>query len=61
MNGMRRKIAGKRPSEIREMGALKEEPVTMEDFMQAIQKINPSVAPQDIKRHEEWLKVYGSV
>lgn len=27
---------------------------------QAIRKINPSVSPDDIKRHEEWLKVYGS-
>lgn len=62
MNGMRRKIAGKTPSEIREMSkdALKE-PITMEDFMQAIVKINPSVAEKDIIRHQEWLKVYGSI
>lgn len=36
MNGMRRKIAGKTPAEIREMS--KEEmkqPITMEDFLQA--------------------------
>jgi hypothetical protein len=30
-------------------------------FMQAINKINPSVAQKDVKRHEEWLKVYGSI
>lgn len=29
--------------------------------MQAINKINPSVAQKDVKRHEEWLKVYGSI
>jgi hypothetical protein len=35
MNGMRRRIAGKTPSEIREMSkdAMKE-PVTQEDFLQ---------------------------
>lgn len=37
------------------------EPVTAEDFAAAMKKINPSVSPVDIKRHEEWLKVYGSV
>lgn len=29
--------------------------------LQAIHKINPSVAQKDVKRHEEWLKVYGSI
>jgi hypothetical protein len=29
--------------------------------LQAINKINPSVAQKDVKRHEEWLKVYGSI
>ena len=29
--------------------------------VQAIHKINPSVAQKDVKRHEEWLKVYGSI
>lgn len=62
MNGMRRKIAGKTPAEIREMSKDDmKEPITMEDFMQAIHKINPSVAQKDVKRHEEWLKVYGSI
>ncbi len=62
MNGMRRCIAGKTPQEIREMSkdAMKE-PVTMEDFLAAISKINPSVAPKDIIRHEEWKAVYGSI
>lgn len=62
MNGMRRKIAGKTPAQIREMSkeAMKE-PITMEDFIQAIAKINPSVGKNDIKKHEEWLRVYGSI
>ncbi|EFJ44801.1 katanin catalytic subunit, 60 kDa [Volvox carteri f. nagariensis] len=64
MNGMRRLVAGKTPAEIK---ALREagkdsfkEPVTSEDFQQAIRKINPSVSKEDIKRHEEWLNVFGS-
>ncbi|WIA42532.1 hypothetical protein OEZ86_008515 [Tetradesmus obliquus] len=62
MNGMRRKIAGKTPAEIREMSKDDmKEPITMEDFIQAINKINPSVAQKDVTRHEEWLKVYGSI
>jgi hypothetical protein len=120
MNGMRRKIAGKTPAQIREMSkdGMKE-PVTTEDFLQvsrisnlmrvwvggaegadkgapatpcpasrlagsrvlaaacclahcaslprplnpsqAVTKINPSVAQKDVMRHEEWLKVYGSI
>ncbi|PNH08795.1 Katanin p60 ATPase-containing subunit A-like 1 [Tetrabaena socialis] len=64
MNGMRRLVAGKTPAEIK---ALREagkdsfkEPVTSEDFQQAIRKINPSVSKDDIKRHEDWLAVFGS-
>lgn len=38
MNGMRRKIAGKTPAEIREMSKDDmKEPITMEDFMQVCQ------------------------
>lgn len=62
MNGMRRKILGKTPSEIRSMSkeAMKE-PITMDDLVQAISKINPSVAEKDIRRHQEWLAAYGSI
>mmetsp|Transcript_34267 Transcript_34267/g.61825 ORF Transcript_34267/g.61825 Transcript_34267/m.61825 type:complete len:574 (-) Transcript_34267:400-2121(-) len=67
MNGMRRVFRGLTPSEIRlarEGGAgisATEEPVTAEDFDQAIRKINPSVSRKDIERHETWLNEYGSV
>lgn len=64
MNGMRRKIAGKTPDQIREMSRDKEamkEPIRMEDFLQAVRKINPSVAERDIKRHEDWLRDFGSI
>lgn len=37
MNGMRRKIAGKTPAEIREMSKDEmKEPITMEDFIQVM-------------------------
>lgn len=64
MNGMRRLVAGKSPAEIlalREAGKDKfQEPVTLEDFQQAMRKINPSVSKEDIKRHEEWRSTYGA-
>ncbi|KAI8464204.1 MAG: P-loop containing nucleoside triphosphate hydrolase protein [Monoraphidium minutum] len=64
MNGMRRRIAGKTPTEIREMSkdAMKE-PITQDDFLQAcaIAKINPSVGEKDIQRHLNWLQEYGSI
>jgi katanin p60 ATPase-containing subunit A1 len=62
MNGMRRKIAGKTPAEIRAMPKeAMTEPVTQGDFVQAIAKINPSVGERDVQRHEKWLREYGSV
>ncbi|KAG2497959.1 hypothetical protein HYH03_004220 [Edaphochlamys debaryana] len=64
MNGMRRMVAGKTPAEILAMrqagNHMGKEPVTSDDFVQAIRKINPSVSKEDIKRHEEWLAVFGS-
>ncbi|PNH08297.1 Katanin p60 ATPase-containing subunit [Tetrabaena socialis] len=63
MNGMRRRLAGKTPAEIKallgEAGADDfKEPVTSEDFQQAIRKITPSVSKDDIKRHEDWLEAH---
>jgi katanin p60 ATPase-containing subunit A1 len=61
MNGMRRKIVGKRPDEIRAMK--KEEvaaPITMEDMSQALKRISPSVSKEDVERHLEWLREFGS-
>merc|ERR1712216_310413 len=51
MNGMRRKIIGKRPEEIRAMS--QEEvaaPITMEDMSQALRRISPSVSKEDVER-----------
>ena len=61
MNGMRRKIVGKRPEEIRAMS--KEEvaaPITMEDMREALKRISPSVSKEDVERHMEWLAEFGS-
>jgi len=58
---MRRMIAGKTPAMIKAMR--KEEvslPVTASDLEAALARISPSVAPQDIARHERWLTDFGS-
>jgi len=54
-------IAGKTPAMIKAMR--KEEvslPVTASDLEAALARISPSVAPQDIARHERWLTDFGS-
>ncbi|CAG9461115.1 unnamed protein product [Pedinophyceae sp. YPF-701] len=61
LNGMRRKVAGLTPAEIRAMtSADVADPISMEDFRQAISKISPSVGKDDIKRHETYLAEFGS-
>ncbi|GAX80543.1 hypothetical protein CEUSTIGMA_g7981.t1 [Chlamydomonas eustigma] len=64
MNGMRRITQGKTPAELkrlRELGQdMSKEPVTLEDLQLAMKRINPSVSPLDIKKHEEWRKEFGS-
>ncbi|XP_015054804.2 katanin p60 ATPase-containing subunit A1-like [Solanum pennellii] len=62
LNGMRQKIAGKTIDEIKNI--LKSEmlkiPVTMEDFLEAVDKIKPTVSSGDIQRHEKWYSEFGS-
>eukprot|EP00958_Prasinococcus_capsulatus_P014972 scaffold1585_cov284-Prasinococcus_capsulatus_cf.AAC.1 len=61
MNGMRRKIRGKSPDEIRAMSkADVADPVTRADFEEALRKIASSVAREDIARHEAFLRDFGS-
>nr|XP_024396175.1 katanin p60 ATPase-containing subunit A1-like isoform X2 [Physcomitrium patens] len=61
MNGMRRKISGKTPEEIKNMTKDEMyEPVAMRDFDEAINKISRSVSTADIERHEKWLTEFGS-
>jgi len=61
MMSMRRKIAGLKPSEIRNLG--REEldmPVTMEDFLDAVTKCNKSVSKEDLDKYEKWMEEFGS-
>ena len=58
----RRRIAGLSAAELRQ---LREEeiaglPVTKHDFEVAISKVKSSVSKQDIARHEEWMRTFGS-
>lgn len=38
-----------------------EQPITLADFMSALNKTKPSVNPEDIKKFAEWSKAHGSV
>lgn len=61
MMAMRRKIAGLTPEQIR--GLSKDElelPVSPEDFVEAIRKINKSVSAEDLKKYDKWMQEYGS-
>ena len=57
MNGMRRKIAGKTHDEIKNMSLddISKDPVAMCDFEEALVKVQKSVSPSDIERHEKWM------
>ena len=61
MNGMRRRISGLRPDEIRKLS--QEEiaaPVTYEDFQNALKRVNSSVQIDEVRKHESWLAEFGS-
>ncbi|EFX87921.1 hypothetical protein DAPPUDRAFT_305607 [Daphnia pulex] len=61
MMSMRRRIAGLRPDQIRQLA--KEEldlPVTMEDFMAAVEKCNKSVSADDLEKYDRWMREFGS-
>lgn len=61
MMSMRRKIAGLKPEQIRQLA--KEEldlPVTMQDFEMAVEKCNKSVSPDDLERYDRWMREFGS-
>ncbi|KAE8818098.1 Katanin p60 ATPase-containing subunit [Hordeum vulgare] len=62
MNGMRRKIAGKTRDEIKNMSKddISKDPVAMCDFEEALVKVQKSVSPSDIERHEKWMAEFGS-
>lgn len=61
MMSMRRKIAGLKPDQIRQLP--KEEldlPVTMQDFQEAAEKCNKSVSKEDLEKYEKWMSEFGS-
>uniref|UniRef100_A0A2M4BIM6 Katanin p60 ATPase-containing subunit A1 n=1 Tax=Anopheles marajoara TaxID=58244 RepID=A0A2M4BIM6_9DIPT len=61
MMSMRRKIAGLKPEQIRQLA--KEEldlPVSKQDFKEAIAKCNKSVSKDDLAKYQQWMKEFGS-
>ncbi|XP_049885612.1 katanin p60 ATPase-containing subunit A-like 1 isoform X2 [Pectinophora gossypiella] len=61
MMSMRRKIAGLKPEQIKQLA--KEEldlPVTKQDFMEALGKCNKSVSKGDIQKYLSWMAEFGS-
>lgn len=62
MMSFRRRIAGLRPEEIRNIP--KNEltlPTTMEDFLEAIKKVSKSVSQEDLEKYKKWMEEFGSV
>ncbi|XP_052808952.1 katanin p60 ATPase-containing subunit A1-like [Mya arenaria] len=62
MMSFRRRIRGLSPEEIRNIP--KEEwslPTSMEDFLEAKEKVNKSVSADDLKKYKEWMSEFGSV
>lgn len=61
MMSMRRKIAGLKPEQIRQLQAEEVDlPVSKQDFLEAISKCNKSVSRQDLEKYEKWMKEFGS-
>lgn len=62
MMSMRRRISGLSSEEIKNLP--KEElelPVTMEDFDDAIKRVNKSVSIEDLRKYEKWMQEFGSL
>ncbi|XP_055905632.1 katanin p60 ATPase-containing subunit A-like 1 isoform X2 [Eupeodes corollae] len=61
MMSMRRKIAGLKPEEIRQLATEEVDlPVSSQDFAEAIAKCNKSVSKADLEKYEKWMKEFGS-
>jgi katanin p60 ATPase-containing subunit A1 len=61
MMGMRKKIEGLSIEQIQALS--KEElnlPAKMEDFMQVLKKVSPSVSKNDLEKYEKWMHEFGS-
>ncbi|XP_069147665.1 katanin p60 ATPase-containing subunit A1-like [Solanum lycopersicum] len=61
-NGMRLKISGKTTEEIKNISKseILNISITMDDFLEALDKIKPTVSATDIQRYEKWLLEFGS-
>ncbi|XP_026675253.1 katanin p60 ATPase-containing subunit A-like 1 [Ceratina calcarata] len=61
MMSMRKKIAGLKPDQIRQLP--KEEldlPVSAADFDEAVERCNKSVSQEDLDKYEKWMSEFGS-
>ncbi|KAK0083598.1 hypothetical protein PV325_008535 [Microctonus aethiopoides] len=61
MMSMRKKIAGLKPDQIRQLP--KEEldlPVSASDFYEAIERCNKSVSQEDLEKYDKWMNEFGS-
>lgn len=61
MMSMRRKIAGLKPEQIKQLA--REEldlPVSAQDFKDAINKCNKSVSKADLDKYVKWMAEFGS-
>jgi katanin p60 ATPase-containing subunit A1 len=61
MMAMRRRIAGLKPEEIKQLA--REEldlPVSQRDFWDALTKCNKSVSQEDLDKYEQWMNEFGS-
>ena len=62
MMAMRRRISGLTSDEIKNLSKDELElPVTMEDFTDAIRRVNKSVLAEDLRRYEKWMQEFGSL
>ena len=62
MMGLRKKIKGLSADQIKSIPSQElNSPVTMNDFLTALGKIQPSVSPLDIQKYESWMENFGSV
>lgn len=61
MMGMRRKIEGLSIEQIQAMP--KEElnlPAKMQDFLEVLKRVSPSVSKNDLEKYEKWMQEFGS-
>ncbi|XP_012161962.1 katanin p60 ATPase-containing subunit A1 isoform X1 [Ceratitis capitata] len=61
MMAMRRLIAGRSPAEIKDIRREDiDQPITVQDFQDAMERTKQSVSLDDVTRFEKWMEVYGS-